>query len=92
MQLPLLPWDIASQKWKSIIDPVLANQLLSGQQITQKLAIGANVIYHSLGQNPTGWIVADKNAQANIYRSQPFNPKTLILTSDAVVTVSIWIY
>lgn len=93
MQLPLkLPWDLASPRWASILNPLLASPLTQGQQISVDLVAGANTIYHSLGQAPQGWIVVDVNAAITLFRSQPFNTKTLTLTASAPATASIYIF
>lgn len=99
MQLPLVnTQDQAlsqlSTKWKAILDPVLANTLVQGQQIDGiTLTSGQpQAVYHSLGQIPQGWIVVDTNASANIWRSQPFNAKTITLEASNNTTISIWIY
>lgn len=94
MQLPLLSEikALASQ-WKSLLDPVVANPL-NGVSILSNvvLANGTTVINHKLDQRQQGWFLVDVNAAATIYRSQPFNSKTLTLVSNAAVTVSIGVY
>lgn len=94
MALPKqLPWDRASSIWKSQIDPVLANLLVQGSLLKNiSLTTGTNQVNHLLGQTQQGWMITDINGAAQIYRSQPFNDKTLTLTSDANVTVSLWVF
>ncbi len=94
MQLPLLSSiaDLAS-RWKSILDPALANPLNS-VFILENVALinGVTTINHKLGQKQRGWFIIDINGAATIYRSQPFNDKTLVLTSSAAVTVNIGVF
>lgn len=89
-----LPWQQASTQWPSTLDPIIANPLLGGQQIDSIILLSGvqNMINHSLGQAPQGWFPVDKNAAANVFRTQPFNSKTITLEADANVTISIWIY
>ena len=90
---PKLDWSLANTKWASTLNPIISLPILNGQQLSNiALVIGANVIPHSLGQPPRGWIITDQNGIATIYRSQPFNSANITLTSSAKVTVSIWIY
>lgn len=94
MKLPLrLSWDTAQDRWASILGPVISCVLSQGQQLSDiDLIVGANVINHKLGRKQIGWSLSDIDAPASIYRSQPLNDKTLTLTSDAVCTVSLWVF
>lgn len=79
--------------WKSLLDPVIANQLLNGNLIiSQSLVTGVNVINHLLGRQQVGWMIIDQNSSAAIYRSQPFNKLTLTLTSSAPSVVNVWCF
>lgn len=79
--------------WASEINPILKSPLVNGSFLKNiVLAIGANTINHLLGRMQQGWIITDQNAAAQVYRSSPFNDKNLVLTSDAVVTVGIYVY
>lgn len=93
-QLPQkLPLDLMQTRWASLINPFLGNQL-NQVQILEKvdLVSGVNTINHGLGRLQQGWFLLDIDAAAVIYRSQPFNDKTLVLTSDATVTVNIGVF
>lgn len=92
--LPLrLPPEQMMVKWKSQIDPLLNIPMLKGLQLDNViLNNGVTVINHLLGRQQQGWMITDINGAAQIYRSQPFNNLTLTLTSDAVVTVNLWVY
>lgn len=88
-----LPWSLAQTRWASEIDPVINNTLLQGILIKEVLlANGVTTINTTLGRMQQGYIVVDQDAAANIYRSLPLNEKTLTLTSDAVVTVALWLF
>lgn len=79
--------------WAAQLNPILVIPILSGLQLTNvSLASGVNNINHLLSRLQQGWFLTDQQGGASIYRSKPFNPTTLTLTSDAVVTVSIWVY
>ncbi len=80
-------------KWKSEIDPVLANPLLAGLALkNQVLASGTTTFSHRLSRMQQGFIITDINAVANIYRAAPFTSTTLTLHSSGAVTVSLWVY
>ena len=94
MSLPLkLDWSLAQNRWKSQLDPVIANPL-NGIAILQGIVLisGVNNINHLLGRMQQGWFVTDINAAATIFRSQPFNAVTLTLTSNAAATVNIGVF
>lgn len=94
MQLPLLPdFSRLTTRWKSILDPLLKNPL-NGVSVLKDvdLVIGSNTINHLLAQVQQGWFLVDIQGVAKVYRSKPFNDKTLVLVSDADVTVSIGVY
>jgi hypothetical protein len=94
MALPLrLPKDQMETRWKSSLDPVLANPLNSMSVLKDiSLTTGVNVINHKLQQTLQGWIITDINGAAQIYRSAPLNNLTLTLTSDANVVISLAVY
>lgn len=49
------------------------------------------VVNHGRGRQLTGWLVIDRNANANIWKSASNNPapeSTIILQADAAVTAS----
>lgn len=94
MQLPLIDdAKLAQTKWKSILDPLLAKPLNSGNLLTNiNLVTGVNVINHRLGRLMQGWIVTDQNSNATFYRSSSLNDLTLTLTSSANSTVSILVF
>ena len=93
-QLPLFtPSDPIMTRWKAALDPVLANPLNQSNYVqNQALINGVTVVNHGLGRKPQGWIIADINGAAEIYRSAAFNSLTLTLTSNAAVTVSIMVF
>lgn len=94
MSLPQrLPIERMQTTWATQLDPVVnfaPNQGLLLKNIA--LDAGVNVVNHLLGKNMQGWIIIDQNASASIYRSQPMNNLTITLTSNAPVTVSMWVF
>lgn len=80
-------------QWASLLNPLLSNAVSKGNLLTGiSLANGTTVINHLLDRNQQGWILTDVTGAAAIYRSQPFNSKTLTLTSNAAVTVNLLVY
>jgi len=98
MSLPLLKTgnaniDMLQTKWKSEIDPVLANPITTSSFLTNvSLSTGKNTINHKLGRQMQGWIITDINGIATIYRSAPMNNLTLTLTASAPVVVSLEVF
>ncbi len=85
--------DQLQTKWKSELDPVLGNPMTNpGLLFGIPLVSGVNVINHLLGRTQQGWVITDINAAAMIFRSAPFNSKTLTLTSNAACTVDLMVF
>jgi hypothetical protein len=89
-------FQMMQNRWASILNPLLINPSL--QNIILKnvvLAIGSNTVNHLLQRKLQGWRLIRQRALANIYDTQDSNQKpelTLILVSDAVVTVDIEVF
>lgn len=80
-------------KWASILNPVVANPTNNVAMLVDIVLInGSTTINHKLGRMMQGWFLVDVNGAATIYRSKPMNDKTLTLTSDANVTVSLGVF
>ena len=66
MQLPTkLTIDLMQTKWKSILDPVIANPLMSGHLIKNVLLPTGGVsvsVNHKLGRKLIGWIIVRNRA------------------------------
>lgn len=84
---------LLQKQWLSQLNPLLNVPIVQGSELKNiKLVSGANTFNHYLGKQMTGWFVIDQNAVASIYRSLPLNNQTLTLTSNAAVTVSLWVF
>lgn len=94
MALPLLrSFDLLQNQWKSILDPVVANPVVQGSQLTGiALTTGATTVPHKLGRAQQGWFVTDIDAAATIFRTGDFNASNMVLTASAACTVAIWVY
>jgi len=87
------PLTLMQNKWKSILDPVLASPITNPQILRGVvLSSGDNVINHKLGATPQGWIISDINAAVSVYRNAPFNDLTLTLNSSGSATINLVIY
>ncbi len=82
----------------SAVDPLLANPILDGrlvEGIVLTAAVFTNVP-HKLGRKVRGFFIADRNAQATVWRdpstANPDEAKFLRLTTDATVTINLWVY
>lgn len=80
-------------KWTSILNPLISNESNNSSILKGvKLLIGNNVINHRLGRKLVGWKVIRQRAASSIYDNQDLNSTpelTLVLNSDAVVTVDL---
>ncbi len=88
-----VPMQMLQSKWGSLLNPILANPS-TNPSILKGIVLntGVNVINHKLGRQQQGWVIADIDNGATIYRSQPFNEITLILTSSAPATITLLVY
>lgn len=74
--------------------PLIKNPLLDGIILSNvELTTGDNDISHKLGRKLQGWVIVDRDANANIYRKTSSTPTlTLKLNSSATVTVSLYVF
>ena len=81
-------------KWASLLNPVLANQLLQGNLITDVVLVANKpfVVNHLLNRMMVGYIIVAQNANAVVWYTQPFNSQTLTLEANANVTVNLWCF
>jgi hypothetical protein len=94
MALPRpLPYDLHQTQWAQTLDPIVSKPLVQGSLLKNVALInGTTVVNHLLGRQMQGWCIADINGAATIYRSAPFSSTTLTLTSNAAVTVALWVF
>lgn len=81
--------------WKAQLDVMLANPLFKGRQLSATLINGITVINHGLSRKLQGWFIVGIDGAATIYDSQASNQHqdlTLVLNSNAAVTISLWVY
>lgn len=89
-----LPYEQMLTKWSSALNPLLAVLLTQGIPL-EGVFLPANTpttLNHSLGRTQIGWFPSDQNANAQIWRTQPFNDQTITLQSSADVTINLWNY
>lgn len=81
---------------ETALRPILASPIVNGVLLTGvTLANGVTTVEHKLGRTLRGWIIVGQNANASIWDSQAGNnlaARTLILNSNAIVTVNIWCF
>lgn len=94
MSLPQkLSLDLMQTTWATELNPIIAfppNQGILLKNI--ELINGITVVNHRLGRQQQGYVITDQNGAASIYRSANFNTLTLSLTSNAAVTVALWVF
>ena len=79
-------------QWASQLNPLLTTPFQPSLLTGIVLNTGTNTINHKLGRTMQGWFVTDINKPITVYRSQPFNDKTLTLTASAGATVNLAVY
>ena len=90
-----LSLDQTQNTWATMLDPIIMNALVRGQQLNGvKLISGTTVINHKLGRKLQGWFIVDLNGAAQVYRTNATTMPdlTLTLVSNAAVTVSLWVF
>lgn len=82
--------------WAQQLDPVISNEIVNGQLLqNQPLINGVTVVNHKLGRKLVGWFVVGINGAAIVYDSQASNQTpqlTLVLNSNAAVSVNLWVF
>jgi hypothetical protein len=79
----------------STLQSIITNPLLNTPTLKKAIVLTSgvdNVVDHGLNRPVTGWIIVDKNATADIYKSATTNtmPTTsIILNTTSTVTVTI---
>lgn len=79
----------------SAMTPALTSQIVDGVLVSKALIVGTNVVDHKLGRRILGWIPVRVRGAVNIYDSNDSNStpeRTLVLVSDAAVTVDLWVF
>lgn len=86
-------FQLLQTRWATILNPVINSPTANPTILTGiALIAGDNVINHRLGQTPQGYVIADLNAPATIYRNAAFNDKTLTLNSSAPAVVTLLVF
>jgi hypothetical protein len=67
-------------------------EILDGQAVTVTLSGTETKVEHGLGRLPCGWVVQDKTANQNVWRSGEMTARHIPLTASAAVTVTLWIF
>lgn len=92
-QSQILPFSQMQTTWKTQLDPLTQLALTQGLLLkNQALKNGVTVINHLLSRMQQGWFITDINGAAQIYRSAALNDSTLTLTSNAAVTINLWVF
>lgn len=76
-----------------IIDAISKSPFANGGQILTNIPIinGGNVIQHSLGYIPSGYLVTYQNASISLYQVS-WTTKTLTLFANAPGTVNLYVF
>lgn len=85
---------VVKQLQENIVNPLndLQNVLiLNGTLLIADFVVGNNTINHGLGRLPKGWMVADKTASTDLYRTF-WDNKKLVLNSSAISTIAVWVF
>lgn len=84
---------LMQRNWKSKIDPIFQSQNVNGRSLNNiSLVVGSNQIPHGLQGTIKGWYITDINGAAQIFRNAPFDASNLTLSSNATVTINLWVF
>lgn len=87
------PFMLMQTAWASAINPIIKNPVMNGLILGPiSLVTGLNKIDHLLGRVIQGWVIIDRDGTATIYRSAPFNDKTLSLTVSANINIKLYVF
>lgn len=82
--------------WAAIIDPVTSRPQNNSTILPEfQLAVGDNIIPHTLRQELVGWKIVRIDAASTIYDKQGTNPeriRNLILNSSAVAKITLEVF
>lgn len=96
LNTPNLELNRVQDNIQRVLEPLYNTPILAGNLLTNiELVVGLNTINHGLGRKLIGWQIARIRSAAVIYDSQDNNMTpnlTLLLISDAPVTVDIYVY
>lgn len=90
---------LLQSSWTAVLDPLLGdptndNILLTGTN-NAGIPISSStptIINHLLGRMQQGWIITDLSSNAVVWRTSPFNDKTLTLQSSSDTTIKLMVY
>lgn len=71
--------------------PLLGGQLIEGVRLSV-VSPGTNTVTHGLGARPRGAIVVLQSGDADVKVLPAQGAEGLVLTTTAVVTVSLWVF
>lgn len=72
-----------------------SNPLLNGVFVEKVIATTDTTVQHSLGYEPTGFLVVGRDADATVWKSSTANSRPqdrLILKATATVTVTLYVF
>lgn len=89
-----LPWEQSRTLWSQELQPSLNCPIILGNAIIDvEFEAGKDkAINHGLNRTPQGWIVTDKNGNANIWRPVAWNASTITLRANVDVKASLWVF
>jgi hypothetical protein len=88
-----LPYDLSKtvQYVEEFTNQFIRNPFLIGNIFSVTVQASTVTINHGLGAVPLGWLILDKDANADIWRVS-WDEKTIVLDSNITVNIKIWIF
>lgn len=75
-----------------VVNQISKKTLIDGVHIKDvALVTGSNRINQTLGRQPEGWVVVDRDGTATVYRTA-WDANTITLVSSGTTTISIWVF
>ena len=72
-------------------DQLLPNPFIVGVILDISLTTTATAFNHGLQQTPSGWIILDKDSNADVWRTD-WDERTITLDASASTTIKLWVF
>lgn len=79
------------QYTEEFIQQLIPNPFIVGNIIEISVSTTATAFNHNLQSTPSGWIILDKNANVDVWRTA-WNDKTITLDATGSATIKLWIF
>lgn len=72
--------------------PLSRLELVNGNLVEVIVGTSPIQVEHLLSREPLGWFIVGKNANSDVWQTQPFTLEYITLQATATATVTIWVF